>query len=186
MGRSFTYYYTGHVAEGIEFAKIGVAQAKLIKGEQHYDTAMARATLAAGLSLARRDDEAIQEFNAALPVLSSGSATADGSSTETVNAERLLHTMIEPYMALLARSNLPSRADETLRIADAIRSRSVQSALGAAASRASARTPALAELVRKEQDLHKQISAQIGLLRNVLSDAPENRQATTLTTIQQE
>ena len=77
-----------------------------------------------------------------------------------LNAERLLRTVLEPappcsrvrtcLAALTKRYGLrtPFEADRS------------KVALGAAASRASAQTPALAELVRKEQDLHKQISAQ--------------------------
>ena len=53
-----------------------------------------------------------------------------------------------------------------------IRGRSVQNALSAAAVRAAARTPALAEVVRKEQDLHKQALAQAGALNNLLAEPP--------------
>ena len=129
----------------------------------------------------------MQEFRVALPVLLGAVNPADDEdATVTTNADRLLQMLLEPYMALLARSNMVGAVEESLRIADAIRSRSVQNALGAAAIRASAQTPALAELVRKEQDLRKQISAQTGLLRNVLADAPENRQKEILDALQQE
>ena len=51
---------------------------------------------------------------------------------------------------------------ETFSLADAIRGRSVQQALAASSARAAAKDPALAELVRKEQDLGKQVNAQLG------------------------
>jgi CHAT domain-containing protein len=187
LGRIFSNYYVGNIAQGIEFARVGFTQAKALKGEQHYDTARARAALAAGLSFARRDAEAMQEYKAALPVLLGAAGPSDDDdATLTLNADRLLQTVLEPYMALLARSNAPDAAEESLRIADAIRSRAVQNALGAAAVRASAHTPELADLARKEQDLRKQIAAQSGLLRNVLEDAPENRQKEILDALQQE
>jgi len=187
LGRIFSNYYVGNVTQGMEFARAGFATAKSLKGEQHYDTAMARAALAAGLSLARRDAEAMQEYKIAVPVLlGSAGPSDDEDATLTLNADRLLQTMLEPYMALLARSNAPEAAEESLRIADAIRSRSVQNALGAAAVRAAAHTPELADLVRKDQDLRKQIAAQTGLLRNVLEDAPEKRQQAILDGLQQE
>ena len=47
----------------------------------------------------------------------------------------------------------------------------MQNALAASAARAAARTPELAELVRKQQDLHKQVLAQSALLNNVLAAA---------------
>jgi CHAT domain-containing protein len=59
--------------------------------------------------------------------------------------------------------------EETFALADAIRGQSVQQALAASSARAAAKDPALAELVRKEQDLSKQVNAQLGMLNNVLS-----------------
>jgi CHAT domain-containing protein len=45
----------------------------------------------------------------------------------------------------------------------------VQQALTASGARASIKDPVLAELVRNEQDLSKQVSAQLGLLNNILA-----------------
>ena len=45
----------------------------------------------------------------------------------------------------------------------------MQQALTASGARASIKDPALAELVRNEQDLGKQVSAQLGLLNNILA-----------------
>ena len=45
----------------------------------------------------------------------------------------------------------------------------MQQALAALSARAAAKDPALAELVRKEQDLTKQVNAQLGALNNVLA-----------------
>ena len=94
-------------------------------------------------------------------------------------------TVLEAYIALLARSNNPTRAEESLRLVEAARDRSVQNALSASAARAAARTPALADIVRKEQDLHKQVLAQAALLNNVLAEAPEQRQESTVKDLQQ-
>ena len=58
---------------------------------------------------------------------------------------------------------------ETFALADDIRSRSVQKALSASSARSVAHDPSLAELVRKEQDLGRQINAQLGALNNALS-----------------
>jgi CHAT domain-containing protein len=59
--------------------------------------------------------------------------------------------------------------EETFALADAVRGQSVQQALAASSARAAAKDPKLAELVRKEQDLAKQVNAQLGTLNNVLS-----------------
>ena len=60
----------------------------------------------------------------------------------------------------------------------------MQRALTASSARASAQNPALAELVRKSQDLEKQIGAQLGLLNNVLALPPEERDDKAVKTLQ--
>jgi len=78
--------------------------------------------------------------------------------------------IVEAYMTMLARqTNSDGNAGvETFSLADSIRGRSVQQALAASSIRAAA-NPALPELVRKEQDLSKQVNAQFGTLNNVLT-----------------
>ena len=78
-----------------------------------------------------------------------------------------------PTSRLLARNHKDGGGDdiavETFRLADAIRGQSVQQALAASSARMVAKDPALAELIRSEQDLTKQINAQLGTLNNVLA-----------------
>src|SRR4030095_15880136 len=90
------------------------------------------------------------------------------------------------YIAVLARSSAPNRAEESFRLAEAVRSRSVQNALAASAAPAAARTPELAGVVRKQQDLHKQALAQSALLNNVLALPPEQRPGGLVKEVQQE
>ena len=145
--RPLTYYFTGNVDKGLDFAKDNYERRRSTKGNNHYDTALARAAVAMGLAIAGRDLEAMQEFKAAVPLISDARAGGDDEDpTVTLNADRRLRTVLETYLALLSRSNSPDAAEESFRIAEAIRSGSVQNAMGAAAVRASAQTPALAEL----------------------------------------
>ena len=82
---------------------------------------MTRAILATGLTFARRDAEAIREFTLAIPVLLGTTNEADDEdATVTVSADRRLQTVLEAYITLLARSNLPTRAEEGLRLSEAI------------------------------------------------------------------
>ena len=60
-------------------------------------------------------------------------------------------------------------AIETFALADAVRGHAVQKALADSSARAVAKDPGLAQLVRTEQDLAKQISAQLGALNNLLA-----------------
>ena len=93
---------------------------------------------------------------------------------DTVSAARSqrLQNIVEAYIGLLAKSgdNATGQVSlETFALADAIRGQSVQKALSASSARSVAKDPALAELVRKEQDLGKQINAQLGALNNALA-----------------
>src|SRR6185369_2649384 len=97
------------------------------------------------------------EFKAALPILMASSReNADDDDTTAVAARsQRLQGIVEAYLAMLAR-NKDAAGDvgaETFSLADAVRGRSVQQALAASSARAAVKDPALAELVRREQDL---------------------------------
>jgi CHAT domain-containing protein len=185
--RIYAHYATREVDKGIEYARQSLDRQKVVKGEKHYDTALTRAVLATGLTFARRDAEALREFTIALPILLGTANEADDEdATVTVSADRRLQTVFEAYITLLARSNLPDRAEESLRLSEAIRGRSVQNALASSAARAAARTPEMAEVVRQEQDLHKRAVAQAALLGNLLAEPPEERDPNAVKDLQQE
>src|SRR5882724_5223579 len=143
-------------------------------GEKHFDTAAARGTLAVGYVYAGREADAIREFKAAIPVLMAASRENADDDDDTVTAARSqrLQTIVEAYIALLAKSNDNATGAvslETFTLADSIRGQNVQKALSASSARSVAKDPALADLVRQEQDFGKQINAQLGALNNALS-----------------
>ena len=143
-------------------------------GEKHFDTAAARGTLAVGYVYAGREADAIREFKAAIPVLMAASRENADDDDDTVTAARSqrLQTIVEAYIALLAKSNDNATGAvslETFALADSIRGQNVQKALSASSARSVAKDPALADLVRQEQDFGKQINAQLGALNNALS-----------------
>src|SRR5262249_31257756 len=74
------------------------------------------------------------------------------------------------YIKLLAttRSTADDVAAQTFVVADSIRGHAVQRALAESSARMAAKDPALAGLVRSEQDLSKQLRAQLGSLNNPL------------------
>ncbi|MGY4235492.1 CHAT domain-containing protein [Bradyrhizobium sp. USDA 4449] len=172
-GRILALYNSGQLDAGIAAAEQLVKKQVGRVGENHFDAASARGTLAIGLMRARRDADAIREFKAAIPIMmASANENADDENTTVVAARsQRLQTIVESYLLLLARSEGTGGAvgEETFSLADAIRGRSVQQALAASSARAAAKDPALAELVRKEQDLTKQVNAQLGTLNNVLA-----------------
>ncbi|UWU95263.1 CHAT domain-containing protein [Bradyrhizobium sp. CB1015] len=169
--RILALYNSGQLDAGIAAAEQLVRKQIGRVGENHFDAASARGTLAVGLMRARRDAEAIREFKAAIPIMmASANENADDENTTVVAARsQRLQTIVESYLALLARAEGSGVGEETFGLADAVRGRSVQQALAASSARAAAKDPALAELVRKEQDLTKQVNAQLGTLNNVLA-----------------
>ena len=132
-----------------------------------------------GYLKAGRDVDAINEFRAAIPVMMASAREASDDDDTTVVAARSqrLQTIVEAYIAMLDRGqkNTGDVAVETFSLADAIRGRSVQQALAASSARMLAKDPALADLVRQQQDLSKEVNAQLGLLNNVLSLPPAER-----------
>lgn len=172
------------VGQGEKAAEIAAtaARARIQQvGEKHYDAAEARGILGIALAAARRDAEALAAFREAIPILISASRQAETEEIALATRDFFTQTIIEDYIALLARiQGTPAAANldagtESFRLADAARGRSVQRALAASAARASVRDPALAALVRQEQDQQKQIGAQFGLLGQLLALPPEQR-----------
>lgn len=181
-------YNTRNVESGIARAREQLAFQRGRKGDSHYDTAMARATLGTGLSYARRDADALAEYKLAMPVLINAvHDDEEGDLTTRLASESRLRIVAEAYMALLARAkDNEGAAAESFLIAEAIRGRSVQNALEASAARSAAKTPALAELVRKEQDLAKLTVATVGTINELLALSPGERDEAALRAAQAE
>jgi CHAT domain-containing protein len=178
-GRIYSLYANGQIDAGIAAAQALLKRELSRVGEKHFDTAVAHGTLAMGYLKAGRDVDATNEFRAAIPVMMAAAREASDDDDTTVVAARSqrLQTIIEAYIAMRTRgqNNTQDIAIETFSLADAIRARSVQQALAASSARMLAKDPALAEFVRKQQDLTKEVNAQLGLLNNVLSLPPAER-----------
>jgi CHAT domain-containing protein len=176
--RILALYASGQVDTGIAAAERLVANLTARVGETHFDTASAHGWLAIGFRRAGRNADAIREFKLAIPGMMAAARenADDDSSLRTARSQRL-QTVVEAYLAMLAGAHDPAAdvGEETFGLADAVRGRTVQQALAASSARAAARDPALAELVRKEQDLSKQLNAQLGTLTNALSLSSEER-----------
>ena len=166
-------YAAGQFDRGVAVAKALIMRETTQFGEKSYDAANARASLAIGYMRLNRDADAAQEFQAALPILiagASGASDDDDSATAALRSGRL-QNYVENYIVLLTRMGAAddSAAVQSFALADAIRGHSVQQALAASSARARIKDPALAELVRQEQDLSKQVNAQLGTLNNALA-----------------
>jgi len=175
--RIYVNYYTSKIEAGIALARRLVARRKDTVGDQHIEYAMARGILGAGLVFAGRDAEALQEYKAALPMLLTNWRDGEDDNTSAVANDSRMQIIIEPYLVLLARNRGISDdiAVESFQFGEILRGRSVEKALAASSARVIANDPALAELARKEQDLQKEIGADLGVLNNMLALPPEQR-----------
>ena len=176
--RIVALYATGQVDAGIAAAEALVKRQVARTGANSFDAATAHGTLAVGYARAGRNAEAITEFKAALPVLMAAARETDDDDPTLVAARSArLQRIVEAYIAVLARSPNMSNdvAVETFGLADAVRGHAVQQALADSSARMVAKDPALAELVRTDQDHGKQISAELGALNNLLALPSDQR-----------
>jgi CHAT domain-containing protein len=166
-------YASGQLEAGVAAAEDMVKRQTVRTGEKSFDAAVARGVLAIGYALAGRDADAIREFKAAIPVMMAAAReNADEDDPTLVAARNVrLQRIVEFYIGVLARGKETSgdAAVETFALADAIRGHAVQQALADASARAVAKDPALAQLVRTEQDDAKKINAELGALNNLLA-----------------
>ncbi len=170
-----SFYAAGQFDRGIAVAEALVKRETARLGENSYDAANARANLAFGYMKVRRDADAAREFQAAMPILIAGAreTNSDNNSAAVALRSDRLQSFVESYITLLDRmqpaSGDGSAAVQTFALADTIRGHAVQQALTASSARAQIKDQALADLVRQEQDLSKQVGAQLGTLNNALA-----------------
>ena len=176
--RIFALYTSGQIEAGIAVAQSLVKRNAAQTGNNSIDTATARGALAIGYARAGRDADAIREFKSTIPILlESARESVDDDPTNVAARSTRLQRIVEAYIDVLARSTKLSSdvAVETLTLADAVRGHSVQQALANSSARMVVKDPALAGLVRTEQDLAKQINAEFGTLNNLLALPSDQR-----------
>jgi len=183
VGYGVALLRTGDPDRALPILNVALEKAQRLVGDKHRKTAGVRGWIAQA-HLAKGDRApALREFRDATEILLTRSLDVDDESATRAAEDVRLTVMLASYIRLLAdiRSTALEReagidaSAEAFRLAEVVRGRSVERALDASAARAAAQTPALADLVRREQDAKKQMAALQGLLRNVLS-APSERQ----------
>ncbi len=191
-----------NLSYGVSLLQAGIADAALkvfnaaaarnarLSGTNHLTTAEARGFAGAALVRQGKLADGIEELRQAVPtILSSRSSEEDGDSA---GRDRRLKLVLESYMGALVdaqRAGMRLGFDvsaETFRIAEAARSRSVQRALTASSARAAAADPALAELVRRDQDTQKRIDSFQRVLTFVLSTPADQQEPDALASLRRQ
>jgi CHAT domain-containing protein len=177
--RILALYASGELEAGLAAAERLVKSDTAKSGENSFDTASARGILAIGYARVGRAGDAVREFKASIPVMvTAARENAEDDDPTIIIARRLrLQRIVEVYIDLLARDAKGSNdiAVETFPLADVIHGHGVEQSLANASARMIAKDPALAELVRNAQDLGKQISAELGILNNILALTSDQR-----------
>ena len=159
-------------------------------GNAAYETAEAQAYVGAILIRLNRDDEGIPALRAALAKIVP--AVAQESDRSGLRFSRL-NFIIGSYLQALARVRGTPRetklgidaAAEAFVVADVLHGQAVQQAMLASSVRAAAGTPALAELVRQEQDSRQERNALYAVLADLLSRPAEQVLPQTIASMRQ-
>jgi CHAT domain-containing protein len=172
-------YAAGQIEAGVAAAEELVKRDSARKGANSFEAAIARGQLAIGYSRSNRSADALREFKSAIPILMTAAReSADDNDPTLVAAKQArLQRIVEAYFnTLVEQAKDPNDvAEETFALSDAIRGHSVGHSLADASARLAAKDPALAELVRGEQDLSKQIEASLGAVNNLLSQPSDGQ-----------
>ncbi len=179
LSRVGTLVSVGNPAAAADFAKHIYERLAQRLGDKHPDTATARGYYGAALARTGHDLEALKELRAVVPILVSVSRdNIDDDAVNIVQRDQRNRFIIESYISLLARISRDKPEEvalETFQLADLVRGHSVQKALTRSSARMAAHNPALADVIRQEQDVEKQIGAELGVLNNALAMPPQER-----------
>ena len=171
-------YATGQVAAGVAVAEDLLKRETARKGAKSFDAAIAHGLLAIGYERSQRHADALREFQTSIPLLMSAAReNADDEETVASAKQARLQRIVEAYFnALVDQAKDPNDiAQETFALSDAIRGHAVGHSLADASARLSVKDPDLANLLRDEQGLEKQIGASLGALNNLLSLPPDGQ-----------
>ncbi len=183
---------TGRPAQALDMLQIAFDRDRRMLGEEHPITAETRGMLAMALAATGDRARALRECREATRILLGRSLEFEDENLIQTARERRVTMILTACIRLLGNAQGTSLAREAgvdavaeaFRLAEGARGRSVQRALNASAVRGAAKTPALADLVRKEQDAKNQVAALYGLLANALSEPTERQTPTVIAALQ--
>jgi len=194
------YYYQKNVALNpaaiIALIKTGNAQQAMAPiatayrnyhqnlGKDNYPAAEMLALKGMANAALQNTRQAINDFSEAFPVLFKKKT---GSNIDFLKKRRL-EIYTESYLELLSKIYKSQNEKQfginvsatSFKLIEEMKASSIQKALGASGARTAATDPALADLVRREQDAQRQISALQATLSNALAAPPDQQNPTAL------
>ncbi len=183
LARIIAMIKTGRVSEALDQVSRVAQTREQNLGPSHPATVEAEGLRAAALYFAGQKGEALAAFRSAVPKLIQASRINDSGEGAPILRELQLRFVLETYIGLLSESRDAAAASEAFALADVIRGQAVQRALAESAARVSVRDPALADLVRREQDARSQINALFALIANIQSAPADQRDDKAVSTL---
>ena len=181
--RAIALIKNGRAQDAVTLLEPALAASMERLGSGNYELAEQRGLLALALAEAGQRQRALAEYaEAAKGLLARAQEAGEGEGGAPARAWRL-SLILEGYIRLLhdMRQDLvPQRtgfdaAAEAFRLADAVRGQGTQRALSASAARAATSDPALAGMIRKEQDARQQTGVLYGTLLRLVSAPPDQQ-----------
>jgi len=186
----------GRYDDAITMLTSSLIWSQRVRGDDHPRTAEIRGTLAMAHQHKGDLERALAEFQQSVSLLlgQAGAQDAEADTARQGSPSGLRQEILTGYLALLVDirgTGLESKLGrdpmaEAFRLADVARGQVVQAALSAAAARAGAKDPRLADLIRREQDARNQVAALYGAVANAASVAAGKQDAAVITSIRQD
>ena len=181
------YLLVGRLQDALQDADRLLQRSLRHLGNQHYDTAEARAYRAMVLRRLGRREEAQREFEAAGRVLLDTGKLSAKQQTQPARAQRLRLILGEYIDLLLSDTSrrIPADLARSFTLADVARWQSVQRAMTGSALRAATGAPDLAARIKKVQDTDDEVQALYKQLIALRAAAPQLQSAQQIRRVEQ-
>lgn len=172
---------SGKAERGLGIAAAYAPLSEARYGKAHLYSGQAIGVQAMALRASGKKPEALTQFRNAVRVMADARARSGGDEGDALN-KQIFGAILEDYLSLLSEMQGPEfaaqfpapAAAEGFSVADLLRAGSVQRALAASAARAST-DKALADTVRREQELGEEANTLTRTLPNLLAAPPEKQ-----------
>jgi CHAT domain-containing protein len=192
----FALLGVGRAQEAVTMLTASLAWSQRVLGNDHSFTADTRGGLGIAYQIQGDGERALIELRQSVRMLygQAGASETEPDADVQRTPRGLRQYILTWYMWALAESRgTPLEKQlggdvvaETFRLADIARGQVVQGALTAAAARASAKDPRLADLIRREQDARTQVIALYGALANAMSAPTSQQDAAAVASLRQD
>jgi len=163
----------GDTQAAIEKMEFAARQSEKITGPDTYAMAELQTLRAMALAQAGQKAAARKAFDLHVPLLlKNWSSNTEGGHSQNARSFKF-RLILEAYLTLLADTGKTDDIDRSFQYANALQDKIIGQAVALSSARAAVKDPALADLIRQQQDLDLKLSAFKNRLTNALYAPPE-------------